>query len=216
MKGLLAFSVFLPALFFGCNALAQRSSSFAVVVSPALFVPVSVAVQGGVQLKAGKKWQILTEAAFPAFYPKNTEYEEIKYWRTGLEVKYFIKGKSSSIRYFSLQNNYLFRELKDADQSFYYTRTQTFSYTNAVIQSPVLSSAFKMGVELPAGKRTFVDAFIGAGLRFIFTEYQAKTVLLTSTEPPKQNVLKFDDAWKNNYTLMRLHATAGMRFGYRL
>ena len=85
-----------------------------------------------------------------------------------------------------------------------------------MINSPVFSSALKWGIELNAGRKIFFDAFIGAGLRFIFTDYKAKNILVTSTEPPKPNIFSFDDAWKYNYTLMRLHGTAGLRLGVRL
>lgn len=197
--------------------MAQDSASrFAVLLSPALFIPVSVAAQGGLQYKMSKRWSMLIEAAVPAFYPKNTEYEEIDYWRTGVEVKRLLKKTNASRTYFSLQGNYLFRKLVDKEQAFFYTKTQTFSYQNAVISSPVLSAALKAGTELPAGKKTFVDAFIGLGLRFIFTEYKTEKALLTSTEPRKQDFLQFDDAWLYNYTLTRLHLTAGLRFGLRL
>lgn len=216
MKGLLTLFSFLPALLCGHKVLAQRSSSrMSVMVSPALFVPVTVAVQAGVQYKANNRFAVLAEAAFPTFHPANTEYEDIDYWRTGIEFKYFFKTDSSISKYISLQNNYLYRELTDEDQAVYYSTTQTFSYTNAVIKSPVFSSAVKLGVELSAGK-SFFDAFIGAGIRFVFTEYNAKNVLLTSIEPPRQNIFKFDDAWKYNYTLIRPHATAGLRLGMRL
>lgn len=216
MKGLLAFFGILPAVLCGFKAAAQRPASrFSIVISPALFVPVTVAVQGGVQFRAGKM-SVMMEGALPTFRPDNTEYEKIDYWRSGIEFKYFLKADSNSSKYVSLQGNYMYRELMDQDQAFYYTRTQTFSYTNALIKSPVFSSALKIGVELNAGKRTYVDAFIGAGVRFIFTEYQTKNALVTSTEPPKQNIFKFDDAWKYNYTLVRPHAAAGIRFGVRL
>lgn len=217
MKGLFILSVFFSALFSAHETSAQDTSSrFAVLISPALFVPVSVAVQGGVQWKLGKKWSLLAEAAYPVFHPNNAEYEEISHWRTSLELKWWPGKASSANRYFSLQAAYLYRQLKDKDQAYYYSKTQTFSYNDAVIKSPVLSTAVKLGVELPLGKRTFVDAFAGAGLRFISSSYSAKSVLVTSTEPPRQNLFKFDDAWVYNYTLMRLHGTAGLRFGVRL
>jgi len=217
MKGLLSLITFLPAFFCGYKTVAQRSSSrLSIVVSPALFVPVTVAVQAGVQYRANNRFSILAEAALPTFHPDNTEYEKIEYWRTGIEFKYFMRRDSSFSKYVSLQNNYLFRELTDIDQALFYSKTQSFSYTNAVIKSPVFSSALKLGVELNAGKRFFFDAFVGGGLRFVFTQYQAKNILVTSTEPPKQGLFKFDDAWKYNYTLMRLHGSGGLRFGVRL
>lgn len=216
MKERLALLMLLSSLLFGYNSMAQPSSSFSIVVSPALFVPVTVAVQAGVQYKAGRRFSILAEAAFPGFHADNTEYEKMDYFRTGLEIKYALISDSFLTKYVSVQNNYLFRELTDVDQAFYFTKTQTFSYTNATIKSPVFSSAVKLGLELKAGKRFFVDAFIGAGVRFIFTEYQVKNALVTSTQPPTQNIFKFDNAWKYNYTLVRPHATGGLRLGVRL
>lgn len=191
-------------------------SKLAVVVSPVLFVPVSVAVQGGLCFRLGNRLGLLTEAAFPTFYPSNTVYEKIRYWRAAVELRYRYRQKASSRRYLALQTSYLHRSLHDADQAFYYTKTQTFSYANAVIRSPVLAAALKTGVELQAGKRIFVDAFLGLGLRFIITSYSTQGSLLTSLEPERQTLLSFDDAWLYNYTLKRLHAAAGLRIGFRL
>lgn len=217
MKGVLKVIFFLPVVFCGPKSFAQDSAKgFSLLLSPALFVPVSVALQGGVQFKAGKRFRVLAEAAFPTFHPNNTAYEKIQYWRAGLEIKFRPRKFVSSKKYFAWQNNFLFRRLTDEGQDFYYTRSQTFSYQNAVIKTPVLSSALKLGVELPAGKKTFIDAFIGAGLRFVFTNYRTEKPLLTSTEPSKTNFLDFDNAWLYNYTLTRFHATAGLRFGFRL
>ena len=133
-----------------------------------------------------------------------------------MEFRYFTGKDSFQSKYVAVQVNYLVRELTDDDAGFYYTKTQTFAYENAFIKSPVLSTAVKLGMELNAGKRIFFDAFAGAGLRFIFNEYMAKNVLVTSTEPPHQNLFTSDYAWKYNYTMMRIHATAGLRFGLRL
>ena len=214
---MLSLPLFFIGLFYGRTGACQDTSSrFAVVLSPALFVPVTVAAQGGLQYRLSRHWSLLGEVAVPTFYPKNTQYETIKYLRTGIEVKYYSDAHRSNKSYVSFQSNYLFRKLTDKDQNFYYTKTQTFSYQNAFINSPVLSSAVKLGIEIKAGKRTFVDGFIGAGARFIFTTYNADKVVVTSSEPHKQNLLNFDDAWQFDYTLMRLHVTAGIRFGVRL
>lgn len=217
MKSLLRATLFLSAFLHAQKNWGQDSASkVAVVVSPALFVPVSVAVQAGLQFRLNNRLGLLVEGAYPSFYPKNTAYEKIRYWRSGLEAKYFYKRKADLHRYAALQAAYLFRELTDQDQAFYYTKTQTFSYTNAVIRSPVLSLALKTGVEISSGKKLFVDVFAGAGLRFIFTSYETRAPLVTSLEPKKQDLFKFDEAWLYNYTLMRLHATAGLRLGWRL
>lgn len=215
MKRLLILLCF-PALLQTQKSYGQDSArKVSVLVSPALFVPVSVAAQLGLQTRINKRWGFLAEGAYPTFTPKNTTYEEIRYWRAGLEVKYYLPKKRIA-RYISLQNNYLFRELTENEGGVFYTKNETFAYGRADIQSPVLSSAIKLGLEVPLGKRTYVDLFAGAGLRFIFTKYAASGVLVTSIEPTKQSFWRFDDAWAYNYTLKRIHATAGFRFGFLL
>ena len=192
----------------------DTSSKVSAVISPALFVPVTVAVQAGLQFPLSKRWSLLLEGAYPTFYPEDDEYEKIRYWRTGFEVKHYLADKKSN-RYFSLQNNFLYRELTNEDDGLYYTKTQTFAYTNAVIKSPVWSSAVKFGMEMPLGKKTYIDLFTGAGLRVILNKYDTESALVTSIQPNGQSFLEFDDAWIYNYTLYRLHLTAGFRFGVR-
>lgn len=193
----------------------DTTSKVSVVLSPAIFIPVSVAAQAGVQFKLSDRWSLLVEGAYPTFYPKNTEYEKIRYWRTGLELKRYL-GRRKLSRYISLQTNYLFRKLTDEQDGLYYTKTQTFAYNKAVINSSVWASALKIGLEVPVGKKTYIDLFGGAGLRMIFNSYDTETALVTSIQPNKQTLLKFDDAWIYNYTLKRVHMTAGFRFGVRL
>lgn len=210
-------------LFFYLFALFQTQGIFgqdslhtvSVVISPALLVPVSVAVQPGLQVRFGRRWAVLVEGAYPTFYPSNTEYEKIKYWRGSLEVKFY-QGKKGSTKYISLHNSYLFRELTDKEGGRYYTRTQTFAYNNSVISSPVWATAVKIGMELNIGRRAYFDVFAGAGMRHVFTSYKSENEAVTSVEPNKQTIFSFDDAWSYNYTLRRLHATAGIRFGFRL
>lgn len=200
---------------------AQRSfsgdttSKVSAVLSPALFIPVSVAVQAGLKFRLNDRWSLLVEGAYPTFYPKNTEYEKIRYWRAGLEVKRYLARKKAN-RYISIQSNYLFRQLTDEQDGLYYTKTQTYAYNNATVKSPVWASALKVGLEVPLGRKTYIDLFGGAGVRMIFNSYNTETALVTSIQPNKQTLLKFDDAWIYNYTLNRVHMTAGFRFGVRL
>jgi hypothetical protein len=206
----------LPAMLQTKKSFGQdTTSTLSVVVSPALLIPVTVAGQGGFQLRLGKRWSLLAEAAFPLYHPEDETYEKITYQRAGLELKFYLP-KRKFTRYIALQNSYLFRELTNKEDGTYYTKTQTFAYTNAVINSPVFATALKIGLELPVGKRSYFDLFTGAGIRTIFTSYKTETALVTSIEPNKQTILKFDDAWVYNYTLMRIHLTAGLRFGFRL
>jgi hypothetical protein len=210
--------MFLPAFFWGQKNFGQDSTSrFCVVLSPALFVPVSVAVQGGLQYRMSKKWSVLVEGAIPAFYPHSDTYETIKYRRTGVEIKYRPGKIKSPNKYFSLQTTYLFRSLIDTDEGVVHRKAGDYVYEGATIKSPVLSNAFKMGFEAPVSKRFFADVFLGAGLRIIFNKYESKNFRLTSGEPPKNNfVLLPEEGWRFDYTLTRLHLTAGLRMGLRL
>jgi hypothetical protein len=215
MKRLLLL-LFFPSLMQAQKSFGQDSMpKISVVLSPALFVPVSVAAQAGLQFRLSNRWNLLVEGAYPTFYPKNTEYEKLRYWRAGFELRRYL-GRKKTSRYIAIQNNYLFRELTDEQDGLYYTKTQTFAYNNAVIKSPVWSSVLKIGLEVPVGRKTYLDLFGGAGLRMIFNSYKTETALLTSIQPNKQNFLKFDDAWVYNYTLKRVCLTAGFRFGLRL
>lgn len=210
--------MFLPAFLWGHKSLGQDSTSrFSVVLSPALFVPVSVAAQGGIQYKLSKKWSLLIEAAIPTFYPQSETYEKINYWRTGAELKYNATNGKSSKKYLSLQTTYLTRTLLDRDEGVVHRKAGDYIYEGATIKSPVLSSALKVGFEAAVSKRFFADAFLGAGLRIIFNEYKSKNLRLTSIDPPKDNfVLLPEEGWRFDYTLTRLHFTAGLRLGIRL
>jgi hypothetical protein len=194
----------------------DTANGVSVVVSPTLFVPVSVAAQLGIQWRFSNKWSILFEGAYPTFYPSNTEFEEVRYWRAGAEGKYTLSASPMVRKYVGLQVNYLYRTLTENNTGRYYTKTNTYAYSHANINSPVLSSALKLGIEIPAGKRAYFDAFVGAGLRMVKTSYTTESALVTSIEPKTQNFFQYDDAWLFNYTLLRFHATAGFRFGFRL
>jgi hypothetical protein len=210
-------------LFLWFVALLQNSSSFAqdsaqkiaVVVSPALFMPVTVAAQGGVQFSLGQRWALLAEGAYPLFKPLNTGFQRVDYWRAGMELRRQLRKRSFK-RYLAFQTNYLYRELEKTNGGNYYTRDRTFAYTNAVVKSPVLSTTLKLGTELPVGKRSYFDLFAGAGVRMIFNRYITQSALVTSIDPEEHNLFTFNNAWLYNFTLIRPHLTAGLRFGYRL
>src|SRR6478736_3131126 len=110
MKRLL-FLLCLPSLMQAQKSFGQDTSSkVSAVISPALFVPVTVAVQAGLQFRLNKGWSLLVEGAYPTFYPEHEEYEKIRYWRAGFEIKHYLANKKFN-RYISWQNNFLYREL---------------------------------------------------------------------------------------------------------
>lgn len=208
----------LVALFVCAQPCAAQDSvsKFSLLLSPALFVPVSVAVQAGIQYKFLRRWSVVGEVAVPAFYPKDNGFEEIDYWRIGGEIKHKANGLRSSYGYFSLQGNYLFRKFTNRDAGIYESKDTTLSYASARIKSPVLSSALKIGLELPTGKRTFCDVFFGMGVRFAFNRYDAVNVVAIMPEERRGFALVPEPVWRYNYTVTHFHLAAGIRVGIRL
>lgn len=219
MKGLLAHFLFLTFFTGSYKGFAQDSlPKFTVMISPALFTPVSVALQGGVQYRLNKKWSMLMEAAYPTFYPDNS-FEEITYWRSGVELKLHAPKKEVRGRYYAIQANYLYRQLIQNDEGTVQRQDGVYRYDAATIHSPVLSLALKIGVELfSKNRKKFADVFLGAGARRLFNEYEAKNLRLTSLDPPGESFgwLLPDEGWTYDYPLTRFHFTAGVRFGWRL
>ena len=219
MKPLLPLLLFLPALMLTRKAAGQDSASrVSIVVSPALFVPVSVAVQAGVQLRINERSTFLAEAAYPTFFPHN-DYEKISYWRGAVEWRFYSAKPRVSGKYFALRAAYLRRQLVDSNEGIVHRKDGEYRYNEATIQSPVLSLALIIGKEFRAKNRKFfADVFAGAGVRRLFNHYTAKDLRLTSLDRPKDNFewLFPEEAWRFDYPLTRFHLTAGLRFGWRL
>lgn len=209
----------LPALVQTKKALAQDTASrFSLTVSPALFTPVSVAVQGGIQYRFSKRLSLLTEFAYPTFYPDN-EYEKITYWRSSIEVKLHTTNTKTKGRYYSIQGSYLYRTLLEENGSTVHQRDGEYRFDAATIQSPVVALALKAGMELRTNKgRAFADVFLGAGARRIFNNYTAQNLRLTSIDQTNDKLawLIPDEGWRFGYQLTRFHFTAGVRFGLGL
>jgi len=219
MKSLLPFLLFLPGLIQTQKAAGQDSASrMAVVISPALFVPVSAAVQVGVQLRLNKRCAFQAEVAYPTFYPHN-DYEKISYWRGAVEWKFYSSKPQVSGKYYAVRAAYLHRQLVDSNEGVVHQKDGEYHYNEATIKSPVLSLALIIGKEFRAkNKKFFTDVFAGAGVRRLFNHYTAKDLRLTSLDRPKDNFdwLFPEEGWRFNYPLTRFHLTAGLRFGWRL
>lgn len=201
------------------KCLAQDSvSGIAVVISPALLTPVSVAVQAGVQFRLKKRSSFLAEAAYPTFYPTN-EYEKIRYWRGSVEWKFYAVDPPMHGRYYAVQAAYLYRQLMDRNDGIVHFKDGEYRYEAATIKSPVLSVAVIIGSELNSRRhKFFADVFGGAGIRHLFNKYTAKELRVTSLVRQKDRFdwLFPDEGWRFGYELTRLHLTGGIRFGMRL
>lgn len=219
MKSLLPLFFLLPALVQTQTTVGQDSaSSVAVVVSPALFVPVSVAVQAGVQARLNKRYGVVAELAYPTFYPQN-DYEKIRYWRSAVELKFYSVKHPVSGRYWAVRAAYLYRQLTDNNDGVVHRRDGEYRYDAATVNSPVLSLAFIIGKELNIkSRKLFADVFAGAGLRHLFNQYTATNLRFTSLERPKDSFewLFPEEGWRFDYPLTRFYTTAGVRLGWRL
>jgi hypothetical protein len=209
----------IPALMQTQKSVGQDSTSrLSVLFSPALFVPVSVAAQGGIQFRLNNRWSLLADAAYPTFYPNN-EYEKITYWRSGIELKLYPSRPEVRGRYYAFRLNYLYRRLFEDDEGTVQNKDGVYRFDEASIHSPVVSFALILGRELLLPKKkSFADVFLGMGIRQIFNRYQAKNLRITSIDTPRDNFgwLLPTEGWRFGYTLTRFHFTAGVRFGLHL
>jgi hypothetical protein len=86
-------------------------------------------------------------------------------------------------------------------------------YSSAIIHSPVLSFAPKIGAEINLGRTIFIDAFIGLGVRILFNNYDARNVTPSIAFHKKE--WGPDAAWRFDQTETRFHVPMGLRLGAR-
>ena len=103
-----------------------------------------------------------------------------------------------------------------SDSGYYYPKKDMTWYRNAEINSPVLSFAFKVGVEFKIDRNVYWDFFIGMGFRKIFTSYNATDVRTVPNDMPSYLKRGRDPAYMFNYTLTKFHMPVGLRLGVRI
>jgi len=165
-KTALILSFCLPAIF-GAAQKAPPRKKFAVLVSPALLRAPGIEVggQAGLQYQKGK-WALNAEVAFP-FDRTFTDFATIHAARLGIEIKRYVKDVPLVKPYVSLQTNYAIRQLVDtAGNTFFSAGSGWTQYKKAAVSAPIFTTALKWGGEFELGKRFFMDAFAGAGVRF--------------------------------------------------
>ena len=212
--------LFFCVLVLNCQrSFAQDTASQAFLIfSPALLQPSSFAVQSGLQYTAGKRLELLVEAAVPIWH-MDQSYEKVLLWRTAIECKFSRSGFVNSSRYVVLQASYHYRRLVDTDSGKLHLRTGEYQYREAVIKSPVLAVAVKFGRELllANGKRIF-DVFIGIGGRHLFNHYftQGLRPAISIIEFNKLPWFLHSNGWQYEDPAIRLHLMAGFRIGWKL
>lgn len=207
----LLFSVFCFFISF-CGSAQKKEKKFSVTASPALFFR-SIAFQPGFQYTFNN-WAILGEVSYTSI--RKSDFDKGYWARAQVELKRFSTRNNDTRFYYSFQTAFSARRFVNADSGVYFTQHILDTgaiYSSAVIHSPVLSFAPKIGAEVSLGKTVFFDMFFGLGVRILFNHYDAKDV--TSTRVFHKREWGPDPAWQYNQTETRFHLPAGMRLGVR-
>lgn len=193
-----------------CASAQTNEKKFAITAAPAVLH--RVVFQPGFQYTFNK-WAVLGEVAYMS--AERMDFDKGHWTRTQLELKRFLTRDEVKF-YFSFQTAFSARKFIDGDSGFYYTQKLVDSgaaYSSAVIHSPVLSFAPKLGFEIDLGKTAFLDAFVGMGVRILFNRYDAKDITPTPAFHKKE--WGPDPGWKYDQTMSRLHLPMGLRIGFR-
>jgi hypothetical protein len=203
----LLFYFFVPL----CGASQKTEKKFAVTIDPALFSN-HIVFQPGFQYTFNN-WAVLGEVAYMS--AKEMDFDEGHWLRTQLELKRFLTRDVIKF-YGSFQTAFSARKFIDADSGFYFTNHLVdtgATYSSAVIHSPVLSFAPKIGMEASLGKIVFLDFFVGCGVRILFNRYDAQGVAPTMAFHKRE--WGPDAAWKFDQTVATFHLPMGLRLGFR-
>jgi hypothetical protein len=193
-----------------CGSAQKTEKKFAVTAAPAVLH--RVVFQPGFQYTFNN-WAVLGEVAYMS--AERMDFDRGHWLRAQAELKRFL-NKDDARFYCSFQTAFSARKFIDDDSGFYFTQKVLdtgAAYSSAVIHSPVLSFAPKIGLEASLGKTVFLDAFIGFGVRILFNRYNAKGV--TPTRVYHKREWGPDAAWRYNETVTTFHFPVGLRLGVR-
>lgn len=170
------FAFFLSLLIITQTALCQDTTGYkhvSILLSPALIPlsPTQLAMQPGLQLRL-HRWSLTAQIAFPLYKPAD-RYESMQYFRKSLELKRYFRRKRDWEEYLSAEVMYAKRNFTDSNGGTYFKGIyeDRFGYSRAKIHSPVFSGTIKAGAEFVVSKKIFIDAFLGLGVRTIYTRY---------------------------------------------
>jgi hypothetical protein len=203
--------ILLFCFFISLGGNAQKAEkTFAVTAVPALFSN-HVVFQPGFQYTFNN-WAILGEVAYMS--AKKMDFDGGHWLRTQVELKRFLT--TGDIKFYgSFQTAFSARKFIDTDSGFYFTSHLVdtgASYSSAVIHSPVLSFAPKIGMEAFLGKTVLLDLFVGCGVRILFNRYDAQHVAPIMAFHKRE--WGPDAAWKFNQTVATFHIPVGLRLGF--
>lgn len=196
------------------------SEKYALTLTPAFFPYDKMGLQPGFQFKVGNHIALMNEIAFPivmASKYRGGNYDKTEFLRVSSELKFF-REKSPEGRFSSLQLGYIKRSFIDDDSGWYHSNGDTIvtGYTDLRIKSPVFFCTIKMGGEMIQWKKVFMDFFIGLGIRFIPTKYNAAGSYVKGPWSPPVDSFAWlvpGSSWQYNQTLVRPHLSLGFRIG---
>ena len=195
-------------------------NKYAVTLAPAFFAFGQIGLQPGFQFKIGDNYSLMTEIGFPVLQAleKSYSFQEVQILKLTTELKYYPKKSLLHGRFYSLQLGYVHRNFIDEDSGTYHNpRTvNVIGYTRLTIKSPICLIALKWGRELVEWKKTFLDCFLGFGIRIIPTKYYTEgTYVVGQWHPPVDNMAAIIPipAWEYDKTITRPHFSLGLRIG---
>lgn len=201
---------------FAQDKLNGSSQKSAITMSAAIF-PYKLGLQPGFQFKLGKRLDFVTECGFSLGGRGNNQYDETHFFKLAGELKYY--SKQSVGRYLSLQTGYIGRKFQSKDSGWYWRKdsSDASGYSSALVKSPVLFAAIKIGKEITVGDKFFLDFFLGVGARYIRTVYDATGVYTIGRLGGEQdNIFELAGySWQHEGSQVKFHGAAGVRVGMR-
>lgn len=197
-----------------------QQNHFSISASPVvLSLPdISSGLQTGIHYYFKENWSASSEIALPFSKHEDSLRTDKKYFRLGLELKYFKRTYSDkSSTYIAISSFFIQRSYEAPKGGVYYKEKDPFSYefNKAKISSPVFTIVPKFGVEINVSP-VKVDLFAGAGLRIVATSY--KNVEGLNSMSSIKRICKIfpspDPAHWFNETLFRPQFSAGMRLHF--
>jgi hypothetical protein len=177
-----------------------------------------IGIQPGIAYRINDRFSLLTEITIRVGNknsPKSEAFNK-KYFRVQPELRYNLSGKKKDRNmYAGLRLSYSLRKFTD-ENGFYSNNNagdEGFFYDKAAINSPVFTSSIQFGSLFSAGKKISIDAFAGAGARFINTAF-ANIINPISGVRVKEDGPSINASYSYEGSLIRLQLNAGLRLIY--
>jgi len=194
------------------------SGKYAVTLMPAFFPYNKMGLQAGFQFKIRNMFAFMNEIAFPITKASENGgvYQKMQILKFTTDFKYYPK-ESIQGRFYSLQLGYIQRNFADKDSGIYHNpgAFNETGYSRLTIKSPAYFFALKWGRELVELRKTFLDCFLGMGIRIIPTKYEVEGIYITGQSEPRDNIAWMVPipAWEYDKTIVRPHISVGLRIG---